>query len=506
MAARAKGVPRAVSRIDHATATRLFPESQRMLWPLGYLPASGVAHFLRPRGVPWRDVVDAHREAKTDAQHKLHRDFAADYALWARGAAVEFSHTRTERERRLVRRWSSRDRTVRDADVRQLFGLLPYAPPRCTEMREPTLSIQKPSPSSSRVENGRPPRHPSQTPAATPGSAPMPATALGTDAFYAFSPYAATQAYAMMPVEGLVSERSTVHFRTFPELRNVMYTDFDPLGPLRALTLYAGDELVYTTELVQSIALYLRRRLDVLRQAEETFVASAAPQSDRDLRFSANTPIVAIFGNGRLAWAVNSTALLPSHIRPVHTPEQAARRERRRQRPLPEELIDALSADFRAVFPNEVLSVGDALRKYKPGIVLVEPHIDRDWLCNIRGFYTVREVLVLGRVDSPGLASFAYPFLSFGVTPGPQSYWTYNDSLQRVTASTRIQMPMDPPYQAQGYARYVVDTISAYLLAPYDCATIGRQYRCLSFRRETCPVLHTPRADQPNRCSVPAKP
>ncbi|KPA75117.1 putative mitochondrial hypothetical protein [Leptomonas pyrrhocoris] len=497
---------RRVSRIDHKTAEKLFPREQRLQWPDGYLPASGVAHLLRPNGVPFQEVLECYADIKQDQQHELQRDFAADYTLWHRCALEQFVRSLGVHRRRRFTRLTARDRLVHDGDVRDVFQLPPYAPP--APMRLPgdlhrrgaadrPQQQQVPASLSSKQETGK--TASSQQQWQQPPK------------YYEFQPYAATQEYAMLPVRSVHSPQQRVQFTTFPQLRNVLHTDFDSMSAMRALSLYSDDSIVFTRELVQTIALYLLRRLDEIAQAESSFLASASTASDVTSSlsplgrptFAAETPVVAFFGNGRLAWMLNESGLLPQSVRAVQLPRHAAERQRRQTHLLQRQksLGDSFGfhSAFSAIFPCETLSVGDALRKYRPAIALVEPHVDRDYLSDLRGFFSVREVLCCGPIDSPAMGSFAFPFLSFGVTPGPTTYWAYNDNLHKVTAAARIQMPMDAPFVSQGYERCYVDDVSAYLISPNDCPALTHQYRCLAFRRVRPPVLQAVTSAQQQR-------
>ncbi|TPP53168.1 hypothetical protein CGC20_30320 [Leishmania donovani] len=473
---------RQVSRIDRQTAQKLFPREQRLQWPTGYLPASGVAHLLHPDGVPFHEVLECYMDIKRDRQHELQRDFASDYTLWNRCSLEDFVRKLDAHRRRCFTRLTARDRLVHDADVRQVFQLAPYLPP-------PPVAITDSPSSRARVS---PPLQASAAAAASTTSA----SKEERPAYYQFQPYAATQEYAMLPVQGVRSPQQRVRFSTFPQIRNLLHTDFDSMTALRALSLYCEDGILYTRELVQVVALYIRRRLEEIQEAEASFLyaaAEASPSCTPLPTFSSASPVLVFFGNGRLAWMLNESGLLPKTVRAVQLPRQDAQRRRRHTHLLQQQ--ETLESDFgfhksfTAIFPCETLSVGDALRKYKPAMALVEPHVDRDYMSDIRGYYSVREVVAMGPIDSPAMGSFAYPFLSFGVTPGPTTYWAYNDHLHKVHASERIQMPMDAPHESQGYERHYVDDISAYLIAPNDCAAIGRQFRCLAFRRVRPPVL-----------------
>ncbi|KAH9600670.1 hypothetical protein LSM04_000689 [Trypanosoma melophagium] len=468
-------------RLDAAAVKRMFPPEQIRLWPDGYRPACGVAHFIQPDGVQIADVIECYRGVRENREQALQRDFAADYTMWCRAALCEFIRHLRDRDKRRLRRFTGLDRTMHDADVREIFGLPSYAPPRPKGATSLSLS------SSLRTKE----------------------TCEAGTRYYEFTPYAATQEYVMLPISRCTSPDERVHFTTFPQIRNVMHTEFDSMAPLRAITMLTGDDLHPTAEFLQNLAFYLRHRVEEIIEGEEAFKRTAITttinsesvnnplQSGKAHSFSTETPVVCFFGNGRLAWLLNNSEFLQFPVLPVQTPAQAASRDRRQKSLLaqhgllPDLVKDgAVANSIGTVFPCETISVADALRKYRPCIALVEPHVDRDWLCDIRGFYSMREVLTLGPVDSPAMGSFTFPFLSFGVTPGPTTYWTYSDSLQRVTSASRIQMPMDPPHVVQGYARRELDAISAYMISPNDCQAFGSQHRCLSFVRTLYPVMN----------------
>ncbi|CCD12814.1 unnamed protein product [Trypanosoma congolense IL3000] len=458
-----------VKRLDKAAVGRLFLPSQISQWPPGYVPACGVAHFLSPDGVSLGDVIDCHREMKTEGGSEIQRDFAADYMMWCQATLRDFVRRLDDRGRRRMRRFCSRDRTMHDAEVRELFNLNPYAPPMSSISADRTARV---------------------------------ASANDSKVCYQFTPYAVTQEYAMLPVSSSKGPETRVSFTTFPQLRNVLYTEFDSMGPGRAISLLSGDDYFLTAELLQELISYLRRRVGEIMSGEEEFrrfspsSMGSGTKEGTHHSFSSETPVVSFFGNGRLPWLLNDSGLLPFPVVPVRLPAHAAVQERRQKRlhardGLVAELFESgvVTDSFSTMFPCECISVQDALLKYRPCLILVEPHVDRDWICDLRGFYTTREVLIIGPVDSPAMCSFGFPFLSFGVTSGPTTYWAYNDMLQRVSAAHRIQMPIDPPYVSQGYSRISVDNISAYLMSPNDCPAIGSQHRCISFLRKVYPTM-----------------
>ncbi|EPY33609.1 hypothetical protein AGDE_08198, partial [Angomonas deanei] len=315
--------------------------------------------------------------------------------------------------------------------------------------------------------------------------------------FYEFLPYAATQEYAMLPVSNAKSETFRVHLQSYPQIRNILFTDFDSLYALRAFSAYTGDDIIPTQELLQTVSFYLQRRLDAIFSQEDTFLAGSSNPPRRVDYGKEGIPVLCCFGNGRFSFLLSETGIVRSSIVSVQLPQQEKHRSRQLQSLLSQSkstdstLLSELHVDAGGMcspFPVETSSIGDALRKFKPAIVIVEPHVDRDYLCDIRGFYSVREVLVFGTVDSPAMCSFAFPFLSFGVTPGPASYWVYNENLQRVARANQIQMPVDPPHELQGYKKFYCDDISSQLISPNDCPSMNAQYRCVSFRRTVCPT------------------
>lgn len=466
--------PGGVPRLDVSTVKRMFPPAQVAQWPPGYLPACGVAHFLSPDGVPLADVIDCHRDMRADRRCQLQRDFAADYTMWCRATLMDFVRRLNERDRRRMKRFCMRDRTMHDAEVRELLGLAPYVAPRAQPSQETVGTSAAPK----------------------------------WGSCYEFTPFAVTQGHAMLPVSQCNGPDARMYLSTFPQIRNIMHTEFDSMGPARAIALLSGDDFFPTAECLQELVLYLRSRVGEIIAAEKAFRGSSLStergrdandgdqhEADAGQPFSLDTPVVSFFGNGRLAWLLNNSGLLPFPVVPVQPPEYAARRQRRNKHLLSRdgfvsELFGhgVLPESFTTVFPCETITVPDALRKYRPCVVLVEPHVDRDWLCDLRGFYTTREVVLLGSVDSPAMCSFGFPFLSFGVMAGPTTYWAYNEALQRVSAAERIQMPVDPPHVSQGYARRPIDNISSYLISPNDCYAFSYQHRCLSFIRKECPI------------------
>lgn len=434
-------VLKSISRVDASKAPLLFSSGQMRMWPTDYLPASGIAHFLKSTGVEFKDVIDTRIEMRDE--RVIQRDFSADYSVWLRETLRDFlrRHTGTAVGRK-IRRFSNRERLTSLEDICAIWGLLdPAAVPN---------TLQIPVPKGTTVEGS---------------------------SNYAFTPYSILQENSVLPVRECASPNHIVKFSTFPELRNCLYTDFDSCSPLRAWSMMSGDHLVLSSEFITTLAMYLNRRIEAI---DEDAIASIDPSGTKTFR-----PILSTFSNGRLAWMLNESGLLPCPVIPTALPRPLI--QRRLKAHVDAELI---SPSFSHQFPVELIGINDALEKHRPSIVLVEPHSDRDYISELRGYFTVREVMLFGQVDSPAMASFSFPLLSFGVTPGPSTYLVYNDSMRKATSYREgSAMPMDPPHEAQGYNRVFVDDISKTMVCSNDCAQFQNQSRCLSFRRLVKPAL-----------------
>jgi len=447
-----------VKRIDAAVADKWFPNRSER-WPSGYLPAAGIAHFLMPQGVSLRDVIDTRLEMRDDKKHLIQRDFAADYSLWLKSELSDFFARSSEHStlRRLVRRITNRERLCSVEEWCSVFNLRNPA-----DVKEPFL----------RAASAPNPNFKTETELESASASP-----------YVFNSYAAAQELCMLPVRDALTSSSpdaTVKFATFPQLRNCVYTDYDACSALKALSIAAGESLVYTQEFIHALATYLRERLEVYGDAA---IVSRGASGEMQYR-----PILCTFGNGRLAWMLNETNIIPTRVIPTRLPQPLRNSRLRYQFP-----DGSVSSKFGATFPCEVVEIGRALELHKPVMILAEPHVDRDYLSDLRGYHTVREVLALGQIDSPAMGSFSFPLLSFGVTPGPATYWVYSDSLQRSTTLRGTQtLPMDPPFAAQGYKRVYVDSISKVMLHSNDTPLLQNQSRCLSFRRTHAPVFKCP--------------
>lgn len=453
-----KGVRKGVSRIDPKVADEWFPHRQST-WPRGYLPATGVAHFLRSSGVTLQDVVETRLEIQSDRSNLIQRDFAADYGLWLKSELreLEIKAKSDSRFARALKRSTNRESLPSIESECRLWNLVDPA------------SIEHDS-------STMPPEEPSPPPKSRMMLQPLPKTEVlsSSPRLYAFRSFASLQEYAVLPIRDAATPASHVKFLTFPQLRNCLYTEFDSCSALKALSLVTGDRLVYTQEFIHALASYIRARLDELG-------ASARIDDGTDYR-----PILTTFGNGRLAWFLNESRMLPARV--VATQPEKPLMKRAHNFNFDDATV--ASSSISMAFPCESMDVAKALDTHKPAIVIAEPHTDRDYTAELRGYYSVREVMMLGQVDSPAMCSFTYPLLSWGITPGPNTYWVFNDSMQRAT-SRGHNLPVDPPYISQGYRRFYLDDISKCMIHHNDVPGFQNQSRCVSFRRLTPPARST---------------
>lgn len=434
-----------ISRIDAATAAKMF---SNVKFPTGYLPATGVAHFLNPNGVPLRDVLSARQDLLDEnTRSDVQRDFAADMTMWTTCTLKDYFAALSpggplQSRSRALKRVTNRERLCSLEEVCALWDLqLPSDVPMSGMSAPPKVT-------STAVEV--------------------------TGASYHHTSYAAVQEHALKPIRGCNSPDALVKFRSYPELRNCLYVDVDSCSPMKLLSLLCRDPLVYTQEFVYELARYLRRRLEQLGDD-----AIASRGADGVARYR---PILSTFASGRLAWFLNESRMLPAQVIPLRLPSMM--RTRRFKYQPPEGYV---SPSFAMEFPLQVADINHALETHRPALVIVEPHVDRDYTSELRGFHTVREVVMLGQVDSPAMCSFTFPLLSFGVLPGPSTYNIYNDALAITQNRQSGKMPMDPPFVAQGYTRVFVDDISKVMLHPNDSKGLQNQSRCLTFRRVVIP-------------------
>lgn len=515
---------------DTAAATAPSSSSLRESWKKD--PVTHDTPMVGQRPQKEKDEDEETKKEALENSESLRRDFHSDYILWSRAALEDFLEdhillpraiphaspspssssssfeARVARRKKYFRQWTSRRVLLPDAVVRELFQLHPRLPPR------PDLP---PTPSASR---GLTAGHPPISNSSSSPSLSFEKAAAAYSEYYHFTPFAALQDVALRPIASCHHPRDTVRFSTFPQLFNVFQQEFCSFSALHTLSQYSGDTLVLTQELILHLAAYLRQSADEILHAEPAFLqsgggggapstVSSAASSSSSIPFPSSppdAPILLCFGNGRLADALNASGLLhPRKVVSVRLRSQAvaaekasqlARSEMRKETsvlPQSDYFRSLVHPDFAqpaSPFPCQtVSSVQEALRQYRPSLVVVEPHRGgRDYLADLRGYHTVRRVVVLGPIDGPGMASMWFPFLSFGVTPGAQTYFMYNEWLQRVGAAVQVKMPVDAPHEAQGYRkRYLDSEISSWLLSPNDVVAIPHQYRAMVFERILCP-------------------
>lgn len=545
-------------RLSSEHFRRLFSPSQRQLFPPYYTPAIGVAHFLQEDGVPLRDILECYAELQQtgvnlmakrdrggrmrgeDPSKDLRRDFAADYALWGRCALEQFVESRIlrgiglngpatsmegaeqVRGRRgrsrdpsaMLKKWfrqlTSRQVLLPDAAVRELFLLGPHLAP------SPVSPVQKHGGNLHEKAKGESQGHVLQEQDQPP---------IG---YYRFTPYATLQSVALRPISDCSSLDKRVKLSTFPQLYSLFRQEWDAISPLSMLSHYTSELLVFTTELITHLATALRRMVEEVEAAEPTFAGRYYNRNPftatNSATMLAEAPIVIFCGSGRLAHELNATGILPRRVVAVRmqAQETVARRSLRMGQQemtkgnslLPEsDLFRSLvhpnfahasptnTGESCSDFPLEVVeSIGVALQRHKPVIAVVEPHRGgKDYFTEIRGYFSVRRVLALGQVDGPGMGSTHFPFLSFGVLPGPDTYLLLNNHMQQVAGVSRAKTPMDPPHVLQGYRKVYRDDLSQWLLSPCDTAAVPCQYRALLFERVVYPVPIRPGTAAPRK-------
>jgi hypothetical protein len=452
-------------------ARELFTPQQLAAWPRGYLPTAAPAYFLKKEGVTLKELMEAREDIRNDKRHELQRDLAMDYQLWCRSAYETFAASMAPAQQTAFRRIMGRASLPDYADVVGLFGLPSLE--RVVIEAESTLLPGIDSTVRDREAQLRRRMEEDLHTTSNGGGSSNAGGATIQPRPYPFTSYAKTQDSVMKLLQECRSVHDIVKFYDFPTLRNLLHMHHDSTSHLRFLAHRTGDDLLPTQQFVAALAQYLRERWERLPDDQK------------------RKPIITLFGNGRLGAALNNSGMLPVNVFSCREPSVATRNlaaAARKARELPGAVRTPRT--FYQTFPVEDLPVSKVLEKYEPTIVLMEQHMDRDFTAEARGYYTVREVLMLGRVDGPGMGSFSYPWLSFGCAPSADTYWIFNEKLQRQEVpDDKSFMPTDPPYIAQGYSKVYVDSVSKWMIGSNDTPRLPHQYRCVSFRRVEEPQL-----------------
>ena len=329
--------------------------------------------------------------------------------------------------------------------------------------------------------------------------------------------FAGAQEKAMAALKETAVSKGTVNIDSLPELRNLLYTEYVSYSPLKQWSRVVGDSLVLTQEFIAELALYLTRRVD----EEIPRFRSAMAKRGTPVPPNHIYCILCPFGNGRLGHFLNESGLLPENVEVVtinvdgkagssQAPKsiKEAREARgsgtvssktstssvsdstKKVNSVVASMIEQhkLPASYDVSFnvvDGSATPLSDLLDAYQPIIIIAEPHTSRDYSADFRGYFSVQEVLFIGQVDSPAMGSFTYPWLTFGVYPGSDTYWVYGDTLkiEERFNSHAGQLPVDPPYLAQGYKRVFLNRISATLIHSNDTVDVPHQAQALAFRR-----------------------
>jgi hypothetical protein len=478
-------IPKARRTIPPEKAAELFPPEQRKMWPRGYLPTATAAFFLKRDAVTLREVIGAREDLRNDSAHDLQRDLAQDYQVWCRTAFEQFAHTSSDHDKSVFRRVMSRGSLPDYEDVVGVFDLPSLAAvnieaestllpgvdedPRAKEKilrRRAAIEQRRARFIQNRVRRMK-------------GEAlitePLPPSTKDGIEPYPFTSYSQTLDAVLAPIQGCRSLNDPVRMVDLPTVRNLLHIHHDATSHLRFLSFRTGDDILPSQQLVTELATYLRERWEKLDDA------------------SKKKPILLLFGNGRLGAALNEAGILPVNVFTA-APYSPIQRQRQSGELKGQQTALDLPGPIRTprtfakTFPVETIGIAPALHKYKPALVIMEPHMERDYTAEARGYYSVREVLMMGRVDGPGMASFNYPWLSFGCAPSLETYWIVNEKLQlQEVPDDKSFMPTDAPYVAQGYDKVYIDRISKWLVGSNDTPRLPHQYRCVAFRRTEIP-------------------
>jgi hypothetical protein len=469
----------------------LFSSEQRARWPTNFRPSVGASAFLRKEGVPLTSLIELRKEITDDHNADLQKDLTYDMNLWTRCCFEQEVLTADEKRKRLIRKVLTRDRiptyneVVSFAKVPSLADCNDFEV-ECRDLpghSDPSEALESPANNYEVTANAASERLKKAQEARrkTLEREKM----IRDKKRYPFTSQAFLQQQKVFSVlEGSVQTLSDrVVFPDFPTFSNLLHHHYDSCSFLKYVAARTGDELLINQEFVRELGLYLRSRMEYYHSKERLDQEAKILGTTTTTTSSSSPTILFLFTNGRLPQALQESAI-PIGF-PIHATNSRKRLVARKDQALPILGEKETPGSYSKEFPYEIISVTKALEKYKPTIVVAEPHMDRDWTAEMRGFHTVREVILLGQVDSPAMCSFSYPWLSFGCAPSMESYFAYNSLFQKVNVAQDSQfMPMDAPYIQQGYEKlYLDNNISKWMVCSNDTKSAPHQSRCCVFRR-----------------------
>eukprot|EP00759_Apiculatamorpha_spiralis_P026065 PhF_6_TR29238/c0_g1_i1/m.42794 len=276
---------------------------------------------------------------------------------------------------------------------------------------------------------------------------------------YFFRSYAMGQEIAMKVVDD--AKDGIIHFKDYPTLFNVLNTSYHSFTPATYFLKACGDPFFITREFISELALYLASRVEAL---------GSKPNS-----------ILFVFSNGRIGHFLNESNIVQVPVVSWSKPGK------KKARAGSLTSLKGIDPEWEREFPldTDSTTITQALLRHEPQIVVMEPHFDKDWTTEVRGFHSVREVMYLGPVNGPAMGSFTYPYLSFGVVPGRNTYYVYGENLKIREELNKGSVPMDPPYVLQGYEEKptYVDDVSKHMISQNESSVYYNTTRCMVHRR-----------------------
>lgn len=488
--------------ISDEQVRELFTPQQLSRWPTNFRPSVGSSAFLRKEGVPLSSLIELRREITDDHNADLQKDLTYDMSLWTRCSFEQEILTADEKRRRLIRKVLQRDRIPSYSEVVN-FAKVPSLA-ECNDFEKECRDLPGHSDPSEALES---PANNYQPNAANAAAERLKKAQevrrkhverekmIRDRKRYPFTSQAWLQqskVFSVLESSNVQTLSDRVVFPDYPAFSNLLHHHYDSCSFLKYISARTGDELLINQEFVRELGLYLRSRMEYYRSKERLEQeAKILQQQGTSTSISTSTnninnnngSILFMFTNGRLPQALQESAI-PIGF-PIHATNTRKRLVVRKESTLPILGEKETPSTYSKEFPYEIIPVTKALEKYQPTIVVAEPHMDRDWTAEMRGFHSVREVVLLGQVDSPAMCSFSYPWLSFGCAPSLESYFAYNSLFQKVNVAQDSQfMPMDAPYVQQGYEKLYLDqSISKWMVCSNDTKDAPHQSRCCVFRR-----------------------
>jgi hypothetical protein len=276
-----------------------------------------------------------------------------------------------------------------------------------------------------------------------------------------------------------------------PSLAHVLLRRCDSLTWPWHIARRTGEELILTREFVSALADHIRRALDsTVTSGRAEFPSTQQPAT-----------VLFLFSSGRLAACVDAALGGTARVVATHANPRSIRKAFTLDvHPTDGGALFETPPGFYSSFPLENCTVAEALARFQPAVVVVEPHADRDWTADIRACPTVLQYVLLGRLDSPAFGSTTYPWLTHGCAPGPKTFFTedpytpdaalasrFLDSNEKSQAQDEaFASPSAAPFEADGFERAEVPSVSRWMLHVNDTPSAAHQSTCCAYKRRIC--------------------